>query len=75
MENINVTKETFLRLMELARDNVKTDDDLQKMLEICTKISNDRTIVAEDYHTIFNYMKNNGRDLDELEEIRRLGGF
>lgn len=75
MDTIKIDVPTFLRLMELARDTVKTDDDLQEMAKICTRISQDRTIVLEDYRTIATFVRNNGKELDELEAIRKLGGF
>jgi len=75
MDTIKIDVPTFLRLMELARDSVKTDDNLQEMAKICTRISKERTIVLEDYKTIATYVKNNGKEFDELEAIRKLGGF
>jgi hypothetical protein len=75
MDTIRMDVPTFLRLMELARDTVKTDDNLQEMATICSRISKDRTIVLEDYNTIASFVKNNGKEFDELEAIRKLGGF
>jgi hypothetical protein len=64
----------FLRLMELAREDVKHDADLHFVTEIVTRISQDRVVTMDDYDNILAYMNKNKKS-DELETIKRLGGI
>jgi hypothetical protein len=64
----------FLRLMELAREDVKQDADLHFVTEIVTRISQDRVVTMDDYDNILAYMNKNKKS-DELETIKRLGGI
>jgi hypothetical protein len=64
----------FLRLMELAREEVKDDADLHFVTEIVTRLSQDRVVTMDDYENILAYMNKNKKS-DELETIKRLGGI
>ncbi len=64
----------FLRLLELAREDVKQDADLHDVAEIVTKLSMNGPIGMDQYPEIIKYMKDTGRE-DELDTIRRLGGI
>lgn len=61
----------FLRLVELAREDIKDDVPLHLMTEILTRISQDRVATIDDYDNIRRYTF---KDVDELETIKRLGG-
>lgn len=75
MDTIKINVPAFIRLIELAREEVKNDADLHDMAEIVTKISNSDGVVTMDhYKTIVKYMKTRGTE-DELEQIRKLGGI
>lgn len=75
MDTIKINVPAFIRLIELAREEVKNDADLHDMAEIVTKISAKEGLVTMDhYKTIVKYMKTRGTD-DELEQIRKLGGI
>jgi hypothetical protein len=74
MDTIRIDVPTFLRLIELARESVKNDADLHDMAEIVTRISKDETVTMKHYKTIVNFMKTQGTE-DELDQIRKLGGF
>lgn len=75
MDIIKLNVPTFIRLIELAREEVKNDADLHDMAEIVTRISKSKGVVTmDDYNDIVRYMKNQG-STDELEQIRKLGGF
>jgi hypothetical protein len=75
MDTIKINVPTFIRLIELARESVKNDADLHDMAEIVVKLSQKEGVVTMDhYNTIVRYMKTQGTD-DELDQIRRLGGF
>jgi len=74
MDIIKIDVPTFLRLIELARESVKNDADLHDMAEIVTKISSAEVVTMKHYKTIVNFMKTQGTT-DELDQIRKLGGF
>ena len=75
MDTIKINVPAFIRLIELAREEVKNDADLHDMAEIVTKISQKEGLVTMDhYNTIVKYMKTQGTE-DELDQIRKLGGF
>lgn len=75
MDTIKINVPAFIRLIELAREEVKNDADLHDMAEIVTKISKAKgAVTMDDYNDIVRYMKNQG-NTDELAQIRKLGGF
>lgn len=71
---IKIDVPTFIRLMELAREDIKNDPDLHDIAEIVTKISQERLVTMDDYDSIVGFMKHQGND-DELDTIKRLGGI
>jgi hypothetical protein len=64
----------FIRLLELAREEIKQDADLHDVAEIVTKLSMNGPVTMDQYPEIIKYMKDTGRE-DELDTIRRLGGI
>jgi hypothetical protein len=74
MDTIRIDVPTFLRLLELAREEIRNDADLHDIAEIVTRLSKRDVITMKDYKTIVNFMKTQGTE-DELDQIRRLGGF
>jgi hypothetical protein len=74
MDTIRIDVPTFLRLLELAREDIRDDADLHDIAEIVTRLSKRDVITMKDYKTIVNFMKTQGTE-DELDQIRRLGGF
>jgi hypothetical protein len=74
MDTIRIDVPTFLRLLELAREDIRNDADLHDIAEIVTRLSKRDVITMKDYKTIVNFMKTQGTE-DELDQIRRLGGF
>ena len=74
MDIIKINVPAFIRLIELARESVKNDADLHDLAEIVTKISTKEVVTMDHYNAIVRYMKTQGTD-DELDQIRRLGGF
>ena len=82
MDVIKINVPTFLRILELVREDVKNDPDLHDITEIVTKLSKEEVITMDDYDAIVDYMKKTGNDEDEseeyddeLESIKRLGGM
>jgi hypothetical protein len=74
MDIIKLDVPTFLRLLELAREDVKDDTDLHDIAEIVTKLSQDGVVTMDKYKEILAFMKHQGKE-DELDTIRRLGGL
>lgn len=74
MDIIKVDVPLFLRLMELAREDIKNDMDLHDVTEIVTKLTQNKVATMNDYDTIVEFMKRQGQE-DELDTIRRLGGL
>lgn len=81
MDVIKINVPTFLRLLELVREDVKNDPDLHDITEIVTHLSQEDVITMKDYDSIVSYMKRIGRDDEdggygsELDDIKRLGGI
>jgi hypothetical protein len=73
MDIIKLDVPTFLRLVELAREEVKNDTDLHDLAEIVTRISQKEVVTMKHYKEIIDFMKTQGTD--ELAQIRKLGGF
>jgi hypothetical protein len=76
---IKIDVPTFIRLMELSREDIKNDMDIHDVAEIVTKISQERVVTMADYDSIVGFMAHQGNDTeepehDELDTIKRLGG-
>ena len=78
---IKIDVPTFVRLLELAREDIKNDPDLHDIAEIVNKISQERVVTMADYDSILGFMGHQGNDEpeqqpdDELDIIKRLGGM
>jgi hypothetical protein len=71
---IKIDVPTFLRLLELAREDVKNDPDLHDITQKVIAISQERVVTMADYKDIVSFMKKQGSD-EELNRIRKLGGL
>jgi hypothetical protein len=71
---IKIDVPTFLRLLELAREDVKEDPDLHDITQKIVAISQERVVTMADYKDIVGFMKKQGSD-EELNRIRKLGGL
>ena len=66
----------FIRLLELAREDVKQDADLHDLAEAVIKLSQEGVATMADYDAIVDFMKQQGsRASQELDRIRKLGGL
>jgi hypothetical protein len=74
MDIIKTDVPVFLRLLELAREDVKQDADLHDITQKLIEISQDRVVTMADYNDIVGFMKRQGSE-DELDRIRTLGGL
>jgi hypothetical protein len=71
---IKIDVPTFIRLLELAREDVKQDPDLHDIAQKVVEISQERVVTMDDYNEILGFMKQQGSD-DELDRIKKLGGL
>jgi hypothetical protein len=71
---IKIDVPTFIRLLELAREDVKNDPDLHDLTQKIVAISQERVVTMADYKDIVGFMKQQGTD-EELNRIRKLGGL
>jgi len=65
----------FIRLLELAREDIKEDADIHDVAEIVIKMSQQGVVTMADYDEIVGFMKRQGKDNEELDRIRKLGGL
>jgi hypothetical protein len=70
----------FIRLLELAREEIKQDVDLHDVAEAVIALSQDGVATMNDYDTIVGHMKatddhDMGETTDELARIKQLGGI
>jgi len=79
---IRIDVPAFLRLLELAKEDVDNDMDLHDVTQRVTELSKDHVISMKDYDQIVDFMKSQGDDSPtkdnyskEIENIRRLGGM
>ena len=74
IDNITIDVPTFIRLLELSREDAKTDMELHYIAEIATKISKSHPITMDDYDEIYNYSMGQSKE-QQLEAVRRLSGL
>lgn len=65
----------FIRLLELAREDIKEDADIHDVAEIVIKMSQQGVVTMADYDEIVEFMKRQGKDTSEIDRIRKLGGL
>lgn len=83
MDIVKLDVPLFIRLLELAREDVKQDADLHDIAEAVIKLSQDGPVTMADYDAIVAFMKGQGEpapekpaeSFDELNRIKRLGGL
>lgn len=71
---IKINVPTFLRLLELVREDIKDDVPLHYLTEIVTKISQTSVVNMDHYEDIRQYTLKDQSN-DELNDIKRLGGI
>jgi hypothetical protein len=74
MDIVRFDVPTFLRLLELAREDVKDDITLHFVAEKAIELSKHKVVTMDDYDEIMNHIKHS-KQKNELEDIKRLGGL
>lgn len=62
MDIIKLDVPLFVRLLELAREDVKQDADLHDIAEVVIRMSQDRPVTMADYDDIVAFMQKQGND-------------
>ena len=76
MDIIRLDVPLFIRLMELAREDVKQDADLHDIAEAVIKLSQEGVATMADYDQIVGFMQKQGDPAkEELDRIKKLGGL
>ena len=66
----------FIRLLELAREDVKQDADLHDVAEAVIRLSQEGVATMADYDQIVGFMQKQGDPAtEELDRIKQLGGI
>jgi DNA-binding ferritin-like protein len=66
----------FIRLLELAREDVKQDADLHDIAEAVIRLSQESVATMADYDTIVSFMQKQGDTAtEEIARIKQLGGM
>lgn len=74
MDIVRMDVPLFIRLLELAREDIKNDADLHDIGEIVARASKHRTLTMAQYDMIVGFMKKQGND-DDVKDIKRLSGL
>jgi hypothetical protein len=75
MDIVKLDVPLFIRLLELAREDIKEDADIHDVAEVVIKMSQQGVVTMADYDEIVAFMKRQGKDSEELDRIRKLGGL
>jgi DNA-binding ferritin-like protein len=74
-DTIKLDVPLFIRLLELAREDVKQDADLHDIAEIVTKMSAQGPVTMADYDKITSFMQAQGKPAEQeggvQDDIRR----
>lgn len=80
MDIVKLDVPLFIRLLELAREDIKGDADIHDLAQRVIELSQDRPATMADYDDIVGFMTKQGEPatdeaVDELADIRRLSGM
>ena len=76
MDIVKLDVPLFIRLLELAREDVKQDADLHDVAEAVIRLSQEGVATMADYDQIVGFMQKQGDPAkEEIARIRQLGGM
>jgi DNA-binding ferritin-like protein len=76
MDIIRLDVPLFIRLLELAREDVKQDADLHDVAEAVIRLSQEGVATMADYDQIVSFMQKQGNTAtEEIARIKQLGGM
>ena len=75
MDIVQLDVPLFIRLLELAREDIKGDADIHDLAQRAIELSKNGPIDMAQYDDLVSFMKKQGDPGDkELEDIKRLSG-
>jgi hypothetical protein len=76
MDIVKLDVPLFIRLLELAREEIKQDADIHDVAEIVINMSKDGVVTMQNYDAIVKFMNKQGdAATEELNRIKQLGGM
>jgi hypothetical protein len=72
MDIVKLDVPLFIRLLELAREDIKQDADIHDLAQAVIEKSKVGVVNMADYDDLVKFMKQQGDD--EIDRIRKLGG-
>ena len=72
MDIVKLDVPLFIRLLELAREDIKADADIHDLAQAVIEKSKAGVVNMADYDDLVKFMKSQGDD--EIDRIRKLGG-
>ena len=76
MDIVKLDVPLFIRLLELAREEIKQDADIHDVAEIVIKMSQEGVVGMSNYDDIVSFMNRQGDSTkEELDRIKQLGGM
>jgi len=76
MDIVKLDVPLFIRLLELAREEIKQDADIHDVAEIVINMSKDGVVTMQNYDAIVKFMNKQGDSAtEELNRIKQLGGM
>ena len=76
MDIIRLDVPLFIRLLELAREDVKQDADLHDIAEAVIRLSQQGPVTMAAYDQIVSFMQKQGDTAtEEIARIKQLGGM
>ena len=76
MDIVQLDVPLFIRLLELAREDIKQDADIHDVAEAVIKLSQEDVATMADYDQIVAFMQKQGDPAtEELDRIKQLGGL
>jgi hypothetical protein len=72
MDIVKLDVPLFIRLLELAREDIKADADIHDLAQRVIELSKNGPVDMASYDDLVGFMKSQGDD--EIDRIRKLGG-
>ena len=77
MDIIKLDVPLFIRLLELAREDIEHDADIHDLAQRVIELSKEQPVTMANYDDIVGFMKQQGdnESVGELDRIKKLGGI
>ena len=77
MDIIKLDVPLFIRLLDLAREDIEHDADIHDLAQRVIELSKEQPVTMANYDDIVGFMKQQGdnESVGELDRIKKLGGI